>query len=124
MAEGDDPTAGPPALLRQQWVAYSQLRPIMPGAGAAGVAFLTLPLARYPRGSQLAVVVSNPENGHVLRRLPLAPLATGPRPGRIYAQPWFDAGIRQVAVAVTCYPPGRPAYSEQLLLPLAPADME
>jgi hypothetical protein len=124
VAEGDDPTAGPPALLQQRWVAYSQLRPIMPGAVAAGVAFLTLPVARYPRGSQLAVVVSNPENGHVLRRLPLAPLATGPRAGRIYAQPWFDAGLRRVAVDITCYPPGRPAYSEQLLLPLAPAGAE
>jgi hypothetical protein len=118
VAEGE-PADGPPTLLQQHWIAYSQLRPIMPGAVAAGVAFLTLPLGRYPRGAQLAIVVSNPENGRVLRRLPLAPQAAGPGQGRIYAQPWFDAGIRQVAVDVTCYPPGKPAYTEQLLLPLA-----
>jgi hypothetical protein len=30
VAEGE-PVDGPPTLLRQQWLAYSQLRPIMPG---------------------------------------------------------------------------------------------
>jgi hypothetical protein len=97
--------AGPPALLRQQWVAHSQLRPGMPGAVAAGVAFFDA--AAGPL-SQLAVVVSNPANGYVLRCLPLA---TGPRPGRVYAQPGFDAGLRQVAVDITCCPSGRPAYT-------------
>ncbi|GAA4499597.1 hypothetical protein GCM10023172_18460 [Hymenobacter ginsengisoli] len=118
---GGEPSDGPPTLLQQRWAAYSQLRPIMPGAVASGVVFVTLPLARYPRRAQLAIVVSNPENGRVLRRLPLALQAAGPGQGRIYAQPWFDVGIRQVAVAITCYPPGAPAYTEQLLLPLAAA---
>jgi len=118
VAEGE-PADGPPSLLRQQWLAYSQLRPIMPGAVAAGSAFLTLPLERYPRRAQLAIVVSNPETGQVLRRLPLA--VTTPGQGRLYAQPWLDAGLRQVAVAITCYPPRGTAYTEHLLLPLVAA---
>jgi hypothetical protein len=118
VAEGD-PADGPPTLLRQQWVAYSQLRPIMPGAVAADVAFLTLPLERYPRKAQLAIVISNPENGRVLRRLPLGALSMAPGQGRLYAQAWVEAGIRQVAVAITCYPAHGTPYTEQLLLPLA-----
>ena len=118
VAEGE-PADGPPSLLRQQWLAYSQLRPIMPGAVAAGNAFLTLPLARYPRRAQLAIIISNPETGQVLRRLPLA--VTTPGQGRLYAQPWLDAGLRQVAVAITCYPPRGAVYTEHLLLPLVAA---
>jgi hypothetical protein len=117
VAEGE-PADGPPTLVQQRWIAYSQLRPIMPGTVAAGSAFLTLPLARYPPRAQLAIVISNPENGRVLRRLPLALPLASPSQGRVFAQPWLEAGIRQVAVAITCYPPGRPAYTEQLLLPL------
>ncbi|MGI4762862.1 MAG: hypothetical protein ACRYF0_19275 [Janthinobacterium lividum] len=122
VAEGD-PAEGPPTLLRQQWLAYSQLRPIMPGAVAAGVAFVELPLSRYPRRAQLAVVFSDPGTGRVLRRLPLTLAAVAsPGQGRIYAQPWLDAGIRQVAADITCYPPHGPTYTEHLLLPLtAPA---
>ncbi|AMR28662.1 hypothetical protein A0257_17190 [Hymenobacter psoromatis] len=115
VAEGE-PADGPPTLLRQQWLAYSQLRPIMPGAVAAGSAFLTLPLARYPRRAQLAIIISNAETGQVLRRLPLT--VTTPGQGRLYAQPWLDAGLRQVAVAITCYPPRGATYTEHLLLPL------
>ncbi|MDO7885283.1 hypothetical protein [Hymenobacter cheonanensis] len=119
VAEGD-PADGPPTLLRQQWLAYSQLRPIMPGAVAADVAFLELPLGRYPRRAQLAVLISDPTTGRVLRRLPLALAPTAsPGQGRVYAQPWFDAGIRQVAVAITCYPPGGAPYTEHLLLPVS-----
>ena len=113
VAEGE-PADGPPVLLRQQWRAYSKLRPIWPGMTAAGAAFLTLPVARYPRGAQLALVVSDPQTGRVLRRLPVAPAGAG----RLYAQPWYEAGLRQVAVDVTCYPPHGAAYTEQLLLPL------
>jgi hypothetical protein len=116
VAEGE-PADGPPMLLQQRWVAYSLLRPIMPGAVPADAGFLTLPLARYPSRSQLSIIISDPQSGRVLRRLPLA-LPAGPGKERLYAQPWLDAGLRQVAVAITCYPPRGPAYTEQLLLPL------
>jgi hypothetical protein len=118
VAEGE-PSDGPPALVQQRWVAYSQLRPIMPGTVAANNAFLTLPVARYPAGAQLAIVISNPENGRVLRRLPLTlPLATAAQ-GRLFAQPWLEAGIRQVVVDITCYPGQGPPYTDHLVLPLA-----
>jgi hypothetical protein len=117
VAEGD-PADGPPTLLRQQWLAYSQLRPIMPGAVAADVAFVELPLSRYPRRAQLAITISDPASGRMLRRLPLALAMAAPGQARIYAQPWLDAGIRQVAVAITCYPPGGPPYTQELLLPV------
>ena len=113
VSEGEADDA--PVLLSQQWRAYSRLRPIMPGMTAAGAVFLTLPVARYPRGAQLAVVVSDPLTGRTLRRLPAAPAGAG----RLYAQPWFDAGLRRVAVDVTCYPPRGASYTEHLLLPLA-----
>ena len=112
-----EPADSPPVLLRQQWRAYSRLRPIGPGYSGAGAVFLTLPLARYPRGAQLNVVISDPQTGRVLRRLPLTAAAGT---GRLYAQPWHDAGLRQVAVVITCYPPrGGAPRVEHLLLPLA-----
>ncbi|MEJ7659268.1 MAG: hypothetical protein WKG07_06380 [Hymenobacter sp.] len=91
------------------------MRPIAPGMVAAGSAFVELPLARYARGAQLSVMVSNPQTGQVLRRLPLA---ARPGAGRLYAQPWHDAGLRQVAVAITCYPPRGAPHTDRLLLPL------
>ena len=115
VTEGE-PAAGPPVLLRQQWLTYSKLRPIRPGMVAAGSVFLTLPLGRYPRGAQLTIVVSDPRTG---RRLPLAASAGI---SRLYAQPWFDEGLRQVAVAITCYPPRGTPYTERSLLPLAAPD--
>ncbi len=118
VAEGDL-AKDSPMLVQQQWLAYSQLRPIMAGAVAADVAFIELPLSHYPRRSQLAIVLSDPTSGRVLRRLPLAlPATNSPSQGRIYAQPWLEAGIRQVAADITCYPPHGPAYIERLLLPL------
>ena len=117
VAEGDDP-AVPPVVLRQVWVSYSRLTPIMPGAVAEGVAFLELPLARYPRGAYLTFVLTNPENGNLLRRLALSNEPAQASRGRLYAQPWLDAGLRQVAVDVTCRPPRGAVTLYHLLLPL------
>ena len=119
VAESDDPAA-PPVLLRQQWVSYSRLRPIMPGAVPDGVAFLDLPLARYPRGAYLTILVSDAETGNLLRRLALTNEPAQASRGRLYAQPWLDAGLRRVAVAIEC----RPAHGgiltrDHLLLPLS-----
>jgi hypothetical protein len=47
LADGD-PADGPPALLWQQWVAYSQSRPLMPGAvDTTGALSAPGPVGRY-----------------------------------------------------------------------------
>ncbi|RYY12869.1 MAG: hypothetical protein EOO36_16790 [Cytophagaceae bacterium] len=121
MAESDDP-ATPPTILKQLGVAYSQLRPSMPGTVAAGAAFLDLPLTNYPRNAYLTFIVTNPQNGNRLRTVSLTNQAAEARKARLYAQPWLDAGLRQVAVDVTCRPAHGLAYTDHLLLPLsAPA---
>ena len=121
VAESDD-NATPPTVLKQQWVAYSQLRPVMPGEVAVGVAFLDLPLAKYPRDAYLTFIVTNPQNGNRLRTLSLTNQAAEARKARLYAQPWLNAGLRQVAVDVTCRPTHGSVYTDHLLLPLsAPA---
>ncbi|RZK61183.1 MAG: hypothetical protein EOO59_05690 [Hymenobacter sp.] len=117
VADGDDPAA-PPVVLRQVWVSYSKLRPIMPGAVADGLAFLDLPLARYPRGAYLTFILTNPENGNLLRHLALTNEPAQARRARLYAQPWLDAGLRQVAVDITCHPPHGAVTTDHLLLPL------
>jgi hypothetical protein len=120
VAESDD--TAPPTILRQQWVAYSQLRPVLPGAVAVGTAFLDLPLTKYPRGAYLTFIVTNPQNGNRLRTVSLTNQPREAAKGRLYAQPWLDAGLRQVAVDITCHPAHGSVYTDHLLLPLsAPA---
>ncbi|RZK31882.1 MAG: hypothetical protein EOO57_15705 [Hymenobacter sp.] len=118
VAEGDD-LGAPPTLLKQQWLGYSKLRPVMPGAIDGGTSFLELPLGRYPRGAYLTFSLTNPQNGNLLRTISLTNEPGEVRRGRLYAQPWRDAGLSQVAVAVTCRPLRGSAYTEQLLLSLS-----
>jgi hypothetical protein len=118
VAESDD-LGAPPALLKQQWVGYSKLRPVMAGATDGGTSFLDLPLGRYPRGAYLTFILTNPQNGNLLRAISLTNQPGDVQRGRLYAQPWRDAGLSQVAVAVTCRPPRGSAYTEQLLLSLS-----
>jgi hypothetical protein len=118
VAESDDATE-PPALLKQQWVGYSKLKPVMAGAIDGGTSFLDLPLARYPRGAYVSFLVTNPQNGNLLRALSLTNQPGDVRRARLYAQPWRDAGLSQVAVDVTCRPARGSAYTEHLLLPLS-----
>lgn len=118
VAESDDPAA-PPTLLKQQWVSFSRLRPVLPGAVGVGSAFLDLPLGRYPRGAYLTWVIINPASGNMLRTLSLVNEPREAAKSRLYAQAWLDAGLRQVGVTVTCRPAHGPAYTDHLLLPLA-----
>jgi hypothetical protein len=118
VAENDDHT-DPPIFLKQQWVGYSKLKPVMAGAIDGGTSFLTLPLARYPRGAYLTFILTNPLNGNLLRSLSLTNQPADAQRGRLYAQPWRDAGLSQVAVDVTCRPARGSAYTEHLLLPLS-----
>lgn len=118
VAEGDDPAA-PPVVLRQQWVSYSQLRPIMPGTVVEGVCYLNLPLSRYPQGASLTVVISHPETGNLLRHFALTNEPAQAKRGRVYAQSWLDAGLRQVAVDIECRLPRGSITRDHLLLPLS-----
>jgi hypothetical protein len=119
VGEATDPSAPPPTVLQQQWRSYSQLRPIMPSATAAEAGFLVLPLARYPPNAQLTVVISDPATGKILRKLPLLNRPQQPSQGRLYAQEWLAAGLKAVAVAITCYPSaGGTPYTDQLQISL------
>ena len=118
VAESDDPAA-PPTFLKQQWVGYSKLKPVMPGAIDGGTSSLELPLTRYPRGAYLTFTITNPQNGNLLRSISLTNQPGEAQRGRLYAQPWRDAGLSQVAVDVTCRPPHGSVYTDHLLLPLS-----
>jgi hypothetical protein len=118
VAESEEASPAP-TLLRQQWVGYSRLRPIMAGAVPTDVAFLELPLSRYPRQAYLTFRLTNPQNGNLLRTISLTNQPSDAPRGRLYAQPWLDAGLRQVAVDITCRPAHGSAYTDHLLLPLS-----
>ncbi|MGI4874979.1 MAG: hypothetical protein ACRYFX_27810 [Janthinobacterium lividum] len=117
VAEADDPTAPPPALLKQQWVSFSELQqvgkaPYMVSAAA----FLVLPVERYPPGATLQIVIRDPASGRLLRKMPFGPGQPGRR--RVYAQDWVKGGVQQVNVDITYYPPNGPATTDHLVLPL------
>lgn len=84
VAESDDPAA-PPTFLKQQWVGYSKLKPVMAGAIDGGTSFLELPLGRYPRGAYLTFTITNPQNGNLLRSLSLTNQPGDVQRGRLYA---------------------------------------
>lgn len=108
----------PPVPVRQQWISYSQLRPIYPGDVGEGMAFLDLPLARYPRGAYLTILITRADNGAFLRRFALTNEPAHPQQGRVYAQPWLEAGIRQVAITIECRPARGPVRRDQVVMPV------
>ncbi len=118
VTESDD-SAASPAFLKQQWVGYSKLKPVMAGAIDRGTCFLDLPLGRYPRGAYLTFTITNPQNGNLLRSLSLTNQPSEVQRSRLYAQPWRDAGLSKVAVDVTCRPSRGSVYTDHLLLPLS-----
>lgn len=114
------PAGQPPALLRQQWVSFSQLNPL-PGELPAGP-HVVVPLGKYPRHASLSVVVSDPATGQVLLSRQLICQPGNERQGWLDAQAWQDAGLKKVAVAITCHPLRGHFFTDKLLVILpAPA---
>ncbi|SFQ56886.1 hypothetical protein [Hymenobacter arizonensis] len=115
--------AGPaPVRLRQWWYAYGP-NAAMPSATALPNAeVLELPLAKYPRNSRLSVVITNPVSGQVLLSRQLVKESTNRRQGQVPVRKWRQAGIKNIAVAITCHPVRGHFFTDQLLLSLpAPA---
>ncbi|WP_210520684.1 hypothetical protein [Hymenobacter terricola] len=114
------PDGQPPVLLRQQWVSFSQLNPLL--NLPPQVPHLVLPLSKYPRNSKLSVVVSNPASGRVLLAQQFTYQPGEAHQGWLPTSKWQDAGIEKIAVEITCHPPRGDFFTDQLLLSLpAPA---
>ena len=73
------PNGQPPALLRQQWVSFNQLNPLLNQLPA--VPHLVLLLNKYPRNSKLSVIISDPGTGRVLLAQQLVGQASDARQG-------------------------------------------
>lgn len=116
IVESSDDT--PPLMLRQQWISYSQLRPIWPGQIGAGMSYLDLPLTRYPRGAYLVISIARADTKALLRRFVLTNNPNQPRQGRVYAQPWLEAGIQRVEVSIDCHPINGPATHDLIEFPV------
>ena len=114
------PDGQPPVLLRQQWVSFSQLNPLL--NHPPQVPHVMLPLAKYPRNAKLAVVISNPMSGGVLLAKQLTIEPGNAQQGWLPVSKWQDAGIEKIAVEITCHPPHGHFFTDRLLLQLpAPA---
>ncbi|MCC3151497.1 hypothetical protein Q3A66_02515 [Hymenobacter sp. BT770] len=112
------PDGQPPVLLRQQWVSFSQLNPLLDQPPQ--VPHVVLPLGKYPRNAKLSVVISNPANGQVLLAQQLVHQPTNNRQGWLPTSKWQDAGIEKIAVEITCHPPRGHFFTDRLLLALPP----
>ena len=114
------PDGQPPALLRQQWVSFSQLNPVRGQPSA--VPHIVLPLDQYPRNARLSVVITNPTNGQVLFARQLLSKPGNKIQNWLPVSRWQDAGLKKVAVEITCHPPRGDFFVDRLLLNLpAPA---
>ena len=117
---GAGPDSSAPVLLRQQWVSFSQLNPLL--SHPPQVPHVVLPLGKYPRNSRLSVIISNPASGRVLLSRQLVGQPGDKRQGWQPVSEWQDAGMEKIAVEITCHPPRGDFFVDRLLLSLpAPA---
>ena len=110
--------ATPPVLLKQFWVAYSQLNPLL-GSLPDGP-HLVLPLHNYPRKAALSVLVTDPASGRILLNKQLLNQPNDPKAGWVNTEQWQAAGIKKVEVAITCHPVRGRFFTDHLLLTVPP----
>ena len=110
------PDGQPPTLLRQQWVSFSQLNPLLEHPPL--VPHIVLPLDKYPRNSKLSVIISNPANGQVLLARQLVSQPGDARQGWLPVSRWQDAGLEKIAIEITCHPSRGDFFTDRLLLSL------
>ena len=111
---------GPAATrLRQWWYAYGTAT--LPGT-APNRAVVELPLRKYPAKARLSVVVTDPATGRVLLARQLINQPANPRQRELSVRQWQEAGLKKIAVEITCHPPRGDFFVDRLLLNLpAPA---
>lgn len=110
--------ATPPVLLKQFWVAYSQLNPLL--GPLPTEAHLELPLGKYPRRAGLSVLVTDAGSGRILLNKQLINQPNDPKMGWVTTSQWQAAGIRKVAVEIVCHPLHGPFSTDRLLLDVPP----
>ena len=110
---------GPAATrLRQWWYAYGPAA-TMPGPGAVpNRLVVALPLRKYPARARLSVVVTDPGTGRVLLARQLINQPGNPRQDELPVRKWQDAGLKKIAVEITCHPPRGDFFVDRLLLSL------
>ena len=107
-----------PALLLQQWHAYSQL---MPAQYDPAVVYLHVPLEQYPAGAKLSVVLTDEANGQVMGSKQLIRQKNDSNQGQLDALPFQQRGIRRVRVSITqSKGPGKPPLRNEWLLQVPP----
>ncbi|TPG60202.1 hypothetical protein EAH73_21005 [Hymenobacter nivis] len=107
-----------PTVVKQFWVAYSQLNPLL--GPLAAEPHLVLPLQNYPRKAELSVLITDPVSGRILLNKQLVNQLNDPRMGWVATGPWAAAGLRKVAVAITCHPVRGRFFTDHLLLNVPP----
>ena len=115
IADGS-PDGLPPALLRQQWVSFSQLNPLLDNPPQ--VPHIVLPLDKYPRNSKLSIIISNPASGRVLLSRQLVSQPGNARQNWLPVSKWQDAGLEKIAIEIICHPPRGDFFTDRLLLSL------
>ncbi|MGI4883765.1 MAG: hypothetical protein ACRYFR_02270 [Janthinobacterium lividum] len=110
--------AAPPTVVKQFWVSYSQLNPLL-GPLAAGP-HLVLPLQNYPRKAALSVLITDPVSGRILLNKQLVNQPNDPKAGWVGTGQWAAAGFRKVAVAIACHPVRGRFFTDHLLLDVPP----
>ena len=111
--------AMPPVVLKQFWVSYSQVNPLL--GRPAATPHLLLPLQKYPRRAALSVLVMDAASGRILLNKQLINQPNDPEWGWMSIGRWQEAGIKKVSVEITCHPLRGRFFTDQLLLNVPPA---
>ncbi|MFD1469707.1 hypothetical protein ACFQ48_15880 [Hymenobacter caeli] len=107
-----------PVLLKQFWVAYSQLNPLL--GPLPTEPHLELPLGKYPRRASLSVLVTDAVSGRVLLNKQLVNQPNAPKMGWVDISQWQAAGVRKVAVEIVCHPLRGRFSTDRLLFDVPP----
>ena len=114
------PGGPPPVRLRQWWYGFGEAV-ALPGT-ASKQPTVELPLRKYPARAQLSVVITDPASGRVLLARQLVNEPGNQRQSLLPVRKWQDAGLKKIAIEITCHPPRGHFFTDKLLLALpAPA---
>jgi hypothetical protein len=107
VAEGNEM----PVMLLQQWQRYRKV------SGQSPV-WLNLPLEKFPNGADIAILVTEPGSGRVLRKVRFMRKKKDPDQSKLLISNWQQQGIRRIEVKISWLKEGKPVESSETLVVL------
>ncbi|KAA9331828.1 hypothetical protein [Adhaeribacter soli] len=104
-----------PVMVLQEWRSWRKLT-------AQSPVWLNLPLDKYPNGADIAVLVTDPASGRVLRKARFIRKKKESNQNKLLISDWQQQGIRQILVRISWLKGGNQTESSEKLVTLPEAE--